>query len=164
MRFAAILAIFLTLPVGVPPGLGADSKERVDQIFAGYAKSDSPGCALGVIQNGNFLYRKGYGMGSLELGVPLSPESVFYMGSVSKQFTAASIVLAAEQGFLSLDDNIRKYIPELPDYGYPITLRQMLHHTSGLPDVLSMLGISGRNLEDQYSTAELMDLVVRQKA
>jgi CubicO group peptidase (beta-lactamase class C family) len=143
---------------------GIKVKRRVDQIFAAYDKSDSPGCALGVIQNGNFVYRKAYGMGSLELGVSLSPQSVFYMGSVSKQFTAASIVLAAEQGFLSLDDNVRKYIPELPNYGRPITLRQMLHHTSGLPDVLSMLGISGRNLEDLYPTAELMDLVTRQKA
>jgi CubicO group peptidase (beta-lactamase class C family) len=146
------------------PTVGTEVDGRVDQIFAGYAKPESPGCALGVIQNGNFVYRKGYGFGSLELGVPLSSRSVFYMGSVSKQFTAASIVLAAEQGFLSLDDNVRKYIPELPDFGQPITLRQMLHHTSGMPDVLSMLGISGRNLEDQYPTAELMDLVIRQKA
>jgi CubicO group peptidase (beta-lactamase class C family) len=162
MRFAGILAIFLTLPVGVP-GFRSDSEKRVDPIFAGYAKSDSPGCALGVIQNGKFVYRKGYGMGSLELGVPLSPRSIFYMGSVSKQFTAASIVLAAEQGFLSLDDNVRKYIPEIPDYGQPIKLRQMLHHSSGFPDVLGMLGISGRSLEDLYPTAELMDLIVRQK-
>jgi CubicO group peptidase (beta-lactamase class C family) len=163
MRFAAILAIFLTLPVEVP-GFGATSKQRVDQIFADYTKPDSPGCVLGVIQNGNFVYRKGYGLGSVELGVPLSPQSVFYMGSVSKQFTAASIVLAAEQGFVSLDDNVRKYIPEIRDYGQPITLRQMLHHTSGLPDVLSMLGISGRNLEDLHPTAQLMELIVRQKA
>jgi CubicO group peptidase (beta-lactamase class C family) len=163
MRFAAFLAIFLSLSIGVP-GFGADSEQRVDKIFADYTKSGSPGCAVGVIQNGNFVYRKGYGMGSLELGVPLSPQSVFYMGSVSKQFTAASIVLAAEQGFLSLDDNIRKYIPEIPDYGQPITLRQMLHHASGFPDVLGLLGISGRNLEDLHPTAELIDLIVRQKA
>jgi CubicO group peptidase (beta-lactamase class C family) len=146
------------------PEVESKADERVDQIFAGYAKPKSPGCALGVIQIGNFVYRKGYGMGSLELGVPLSSRSVFYMGSVSKQFTAASIVLAAEQGFLSLDDNVRKYVPELPDYGQPITIREMLHHSSGLPDVLSLLGISGRSLGDVYSTAELMDLIVRQKA
>jgi CubicO group peptidase (beta-lactamase class C family) len=138
--------------------------QRVDKIFAGYDKSDSPGCSLGVIQNGAFVYRKGYGMGSLELGVPLSSQSVFYMGSVSKQFTAASIALAAEQGFLSLDDNVRKYIPEVPDYARPITLRQMLHHTSGIPDATSMLGIAGRNIEDLHPTAELMGFVVRQKA
>lgn len=162
-RFAAFLAIFFSLSLG-GPGFGADSEQRVDKIFADYTKSDSPGCTVGVIQNGNFVYRKGYGMGSLELGVPLSPQSVFYMGSVAKQFTAASVVLAAEQGFLSLDDNIRKYIPEIPDYGQPITLRQMLHHSSGLPDVLGLLGISGRNLEDLHPTAELQELIVRQKA
>jgi len=163
MRFAALLVFFLSLSVRAAE-FGADSEQRVDQIFASYAKSDSPGCAVGVIQDGNFVYRKGYGMGSLEFGVPLSPGSVFYMGSVAKQFTAASIVLAAEQGFLSLDDNVRKYIPEVPDYGQPITLREMLHHTSGLADVLGLLGISGRNLEDLHPTAELMDLIVRQKA
>src|SRR5205807_1568967 len=78
-------------------------ERRVDQIFAAYDKPDSPGCALGVIRDGNFVYKKGYGAASLELGVALTPASVFYMGSVSKQFTAASVVLAAEQGFLSLD-------------------------------------------------------------
>jgi CubicO group peptidase (beta-lactamase class C family) len=145
-------------------GIGTEVERRVDQVFAVYDNSDSPGCALGVIQNGDFVYRKAYGMGSLELGVPLSPQSVFYMGSVAKQFTAASIVLAAEQDFLSLDDDVRKYIPELPDYGQPVTLRQMLHHTSGLPDALSMFGISGRSLEDLHTTGEAMNLIAHQKA
>ena len=113
-------------------------ERRVDQIFAAYDKPDSPGCALGVIRDGNFVYKKGYGAASLELGVALTPASVFYMGSVSKQFTAASVVLAAEQGFLSLDDDIRKYVPEIPSYGKPITLRKMLHHTSGFRDILSL--------------------------
>ncbi len=161
MRFAALVLALLVNR----SGFGADGNEqRVNQIFAAYDKADSPGCALGVIQNGNFVYRKGYGAASLELGVPLSAQSVFYMGSVSKQFTAASIVLAAEQGFLSLDDNIRKYIPELPDYGHPITLRHMLHHTSGLRDVLGLLSLSGRNAQDLHSKDELIDLVARQKA
>jgi CubicO group peptidase (beta-lactamase class C family) len=162
MRVAAILAIFFSLPLGVLR-FGTDSDQRVDRVFGAYDKADSPGCALGVIRDGDFIYRKAYGMGSLELGVPLSSQSVFYMGSVSKQFTAASVVLAAEQGFLSLDDNIRKYIPELADYGQPITLRQMLHHTSGLPDMLGLLYISGRNSEDVHPAAELMDLIGRQK-
>jgi CubicO group peptidase (beta-lactamase class C family) len=161
MRFAA-LAFALMINI---PALAADGDEqRVDQIFTAYDKADSPGCALGVIRNGSFIYRKGYGAASLELGVPLSSQSVFYMGSVSKQFTAASVVLAAEQGFLSLDDNIRKYIPEIPDYGQPITLRQMLHHTSGFRDVLVLLAISGRNALDLHSKDELLDLVARQKA
>ena len=134
MRLAAVLAFAFLLIV--PARAAETDQQRVDQIFAAYDKAGSPGCALGVIQDGAFIYRKGYGAASLELGVPISSQSVFYMGSVSKQFTAASVVLAAEQGFLSLDDNIRKYIPELPDYGQPVTLRQMLHHTSGFRDVL----------------------------
>jgi CubicO group peptidase (beta-lactamase class C family) len=135
----------------------------VDQIFGAYDKATSPGCALGVIQDGNFIYRKGYGMASLELGVPLSPQSVFYMGSVSKQFTAAGVVLAAEQGFLSLDDDVRKYVPELPDYGHAITLRQMLHHTSGFRDFLTLLYLSGRHDSDLHSKEEMIALIVRQK-
>jgi len=142
----------------------ADRERKVDQLFAAYDKPDSPGCALGVVRNGEFVYKRGYGKGSLELGVPLTPQSVFYMGSVSKQFTAASVVLAAEQGYLSLDDDVRKYILELPSYGKPITLRDMLHHMSGLRDVLSLLFLAGRNFEDIHPTAEMVDLVSRQKA
>ena len=140
-----------------------DLERNVDRVFAAYDKPDSPGCALGVVRDGNFIYKRGYGQASLELGVPLTPESVFYMGSVSKQFTAASVVLAAEQGFLSLDDDVRKYIPELPSYGETITLREMLHHTSGLRDIFSLLSLAGRDAEDIHPTKELLDLVVRQK-
>jgi CubicO group peptidase (beta-lactamase class C family) len=162
MRSIAILALYVSFIFR--PAFAADDKQgRVDQVFAAYDKPGSPGCALGVIQDGNFLYRRGYGMGSLELGVPLSPQSVFYMGSVSKQFTAASVVLAAEQGFLSLDDNVRKFIPELPDYGYVITLRQMLHHTSGFRDFLTLLVLSDREAGEVHSEAEIIDLIARQK-
>jgi CubicO group peptidase (beta-lactamase class C family) len=165
MRFAAIVGLSLAVACGVKfPALAAETnQQRVDRLFAAYDKASSPGCALGVIRDGSFIYRRAYGMASLELGVPLSPQSVFYMGSVSKQFTAASVVLAAEQGFLSLDDDIRKYIPELPDYGHIIRLRQMLHHTSGFRDFLTLLDISGRHESDLHSEAEMLDLIVRQK-
>ena len=139
-------------------------QSRVDQIFAAYNNSESPGCSLGVIRDGNFTYKRGYGAASLELGVPLTPQSVFYMGSISKQFTAASVVLAAGQGFLSLDDDIRKYVPEIPSYGKTITLREMLHHTSGFRDILSLMFLAGRNSEDVHPTSELLDLLSRQKA
>ena len=141
-----------------------EKQEKVDKIFASYNQAGSPGCAVGVIEDGNFVYRKGYGMGSVELGVPLTSQSVFYMGSVSKQFTAASTVLAAEQGYLSLDDDIRKYVPELPDYGHTITLRQMLHHTSGLRDLLTLFELAGRDVADVHSEAEIIDLIARQKS
>src|SRR5205807_6751114 len=134
-------------------------ERRVDQIFAAYDKPDSPGCALGVIRDGNFVYKKGYGAASLELGVALTPASVFYMGSVSKQFTAASVVLAAEQGYLSLDDDVRKYIPELPDYGRVVTLRQMIHQTSGFRDFFTLLYLSGHDVLDFNSPEEIFKIV-----
>lgn len=105
--------------------------QNVDPLFAAFDRPGSPGCSVGVIRNGRFVYRKSFGYASLELGVPLTPQLVFYIGSVSKQFTAASVLLAAEQNYLSLDDDVRNYIPELPDYGHTVTLRQMLHQTSG---------------------------------
>jgi CubicO group peptidase (beta-lactamase class C family) len=141
-----------------------ETARKVDQVFAAFDKPDSPGCALGVVRDSEFIYKKGYGTASLELGVPITPESVFYMGSVSKQFTAASVVLAAEQGYLSLDDDVRKYVPEIPSYGKTITLREMLHHTSGFRDILGLLLLAGRNFEDIHSTPELLDLLSRQKA
>ncbi len=163
MRFAVVVALAVALLVA-PPVFSADTRERkMDQIFAAYNRPNSPGCAVGVIQDGHFVFRKGYGIASLELGVPLSPESVFYMASVSKQFTAASVALAAEQGFLSLDDDVRKYIPELPDYGHAINLRQMLHHTSGLRDFETLMYLSGRELSDLHSRGEMLDLITRQK-
>ena len=154
MRATVVPFLFLALTL---PIFGADSRtQQVDRLFAGYDKSNSPGCSVGVIRDGEFVERKSYGAASLELGVPLTPQSVFYMASVSKQFTAASVVLAAEQGYLSLDDNIRKFIPELPDYGHPITLRQMLHQTSGLRDFLSLVYLSGHNIADLDSPEETL--------
>ena len=144
--------------------LSADDRaQQVDQIFATFNRPGSPGCSLGVIRDGAFVYRKSYGEASLELGVPLSPKSVFYVGSISKQFTAASVVLAAEQGFLSLDDDVRKYIPELPDYGQKITLRQMLNQTSGFRDFFLLTYFSGHDAADFNSPAEILKLVVSQR-
>jgi CubicO group peptidase (beta-lactamase class C family) len=165
-RAAIVLASVFSLsaPASYAQQDASDLQRKVDQVFAAYDKPDSPGCALGVVRDGEFIYKKGYGTASLELGVPITPQSVFYMGSVSKQFTAASVVLAAEQGFLSLDDDVRKFVPELPSYGKTITLREMLHHTSGFRDVLGLLLLAGRNFEDIHPTAELLDLLSRQKA
>jgi CubicO group peptidase (beta-lactamase class C family) len=136
---------------------------KTDAIFAPYEQPSSPGCALGVIQNGSFLYKRGYGLGSVELQTALTPKSVFYMGSISKQFTAASAVLAAEEGYLSLDDDLRKWIPEIPFYGHTITLRQMLHHTSGFRDEIGLMSLAGQHIEDIHSKAEVLDLIARQK-
>jgi CubicO group peptidase (beta-lactamase class C family) len=143
--------------------LAADpTAQNVDRLFAAFNKPGSPGCSVGVIRNGSFVYKKSFGYASLELGVPLTPQSVFYVGSVSKQFTAASVALAAEQGYLSLDD-VRKYLPALPDYGHPVTLCQMLHQGSGFPDFFDIVALSGSNSAEIGSPDDILKLIVRQK-
>jgi len=102
-------------------------------------------------------------LANLELRVPLSLQSVFYLGSVAKQFTAASVVLAAEQGYLSLDDDVHKYVPELHDYGRVVTLRQMIHQTSGFRDFFTLLSLSGHDVLDFNSPEELLKIVARQR-
>jgi CubicO group peptidase (beta-lactamase class C family) len=117
---------------------------RADSVFQRFDRTDSPGCALGVYQDGKVLYARGYGMASLEHGVALSPRSVLDVGSISKQFTAMSILMLQKEGKLSLDDPIRKYIPEMPAYADKITLRRALSQTSGLRDLYTMMGQTGR--------------------
>ena len=167
MRTILVLLLFVipSMPAlsGEVANSGDVSGEKIDELFTAYNNSHSPGCSVGVIRDGSLIFRKSYGEASLELGTPLTPESVFYMASVSKQFTAASIVLAAEQGFLSLDDDVRKYIPELPDYGRHITLRQMLHQTSGFRDFLALTYLSGRDTSALSSPDSVLKLIARQK-
>ena len=115
--------------------------EKVDQIFAEWDKPDSPGCALAVIQNSEIIYKRGYGMANLEHDIPIKPETIFDIGSTSKQFTALSILLLARHGKLSLDDPIQKYLPEIPEYENPVTVRNLVHHTSGLRDYLVLLAL-----------------------
>ena len=117
---------------------------RADSVFQRFDRTDSPGCSLGVYQDGKVLYARGYGMASLEFGVALSPRSVLDVGSISKQFTAMSILMLQKEGKLSLDDPIRKYIPEMPAYADKITLRRALSQTSGLRDLYIMMGQTGR--------------------
>lgn len=157
-----LIVVFFSISM-TSAAFAADTAEKVRQMFASFDKSGSPGCSVGVIRNGQFLYKNSFGYGSIELAAPLTPESIFYMGSVSKQFTAASVVLAAEQGHLSLDDDVRKYIPELPDYGYPVTLRQMLHQTSGFRDFFDLLSLSGRDPAQIGSPTDILKLITRQK-
>ncbi len=162
MRFAIVTVITLGMLLRFPAAASDILTQKVDQIFSVYDKPGSPGCSLGVVRDGDFVYRKAYGLANLELGVPLSPQSVFYMGSVSKQFTAASVVLAAEQGYLSLDDDVHKYVPELPGYGHVVTLRQMIHQTSGFRDFFTLLSLSGHDVLDFNSPEEIFKIVVRQ--
>ena len=146
-----------------PGASAAEIHRRVDSLFAAWDKPNSPGCALGVIQNGGLIYSRGYGIANLEYGILISASSVFNIGSLSKQFTAACIVLLSQRGKLTLDDDIRKYIPEIPDYGKDITIRHLLNHTSGLRDYPNLLVLAGRQLEQVVTPDDALDVIARQK-
>ena len=139
-----------------------DSK-GIDALFAPWDRPDSPGCAVGLVQNGELVHQRGYGMADLENNHPLTGQSVFYIASVSKQFTAACIVLLTQQGKLALDDDIRLYMPEMPAYDAPITIRHLIHHTSGLRDYLDLMGMAGRDFEGPMSNADGLALLIRQR-
>ena len=159
-----LLFLVLILALFSPEAAAQDvAAEDVDALFAEWDKPDSPGCALAVIHKGEIVYKNGYGMADLEHGVPITPQTVFYSGSVSKQFVAMSIALLAEQGKLSFDDDIRTYLPEIPEYDRTITIRHMIHHTSGLRDYLQLGFLAGRNYLDSMAEEEVIDLIARQE-
>jgi len=162
------IALFC-LALGLNVGLHAQTPtavthEQVDRVFARWDKTDSPGCALAVLQNSGPVYEHGYGMADLEHNAPITPGTPFHVASISKQFTAAAILLLAKQRKLSLDDDVRKYIPELHDFGVSIRIRHLLHHTSGLRDQWDLLGLAGwRYSLDLITDADVMSLVYRQR-
>ena len=137
---------------------------RIDSVFAQFTRA-TPGCAVGLAKDGRTLYTHGYGSANLEYGVPLTDSTVLESGSVAKQFTASAIVLLAQDGKLSLDDDIRKYLPEVPAFGgQRITIRNLLTHTSGLRDQWGLLGIEGLGPGTQvHSPLTTLDLVAHQK-
>ena len=137
---------------------------RVDKLFAQWNKPDSPGCALGIVKDGRLIYKRGYGMANLDYNIPISPKSVFQIASISKQFTAMSILLLAKQGKLSLDDDIQRYLPDLPRYQSPITIRHLIHHTSGIRNFIELAELAGMRHEDAHLTDDdFLGLIARQK-
>jgi CubicO group peptidase (beta-lactamase class C family) len=134
----------------------------VDQLFAQWAGPDSPGASIAIVQNGKIIYSQGYGAANLEYGVPNSPATVFPLASVSKQFTAFAIYLLVQDGKLSLDDDVRKYLPKLHDFGKVITIRQLLHHTSGVRDHWNLLILAGWRPEDQITDDDVARLLFQQ--
>src|SRR4029450_8232164 len=139
---ALVLLIQPVLPAQQGAAVAPAPAAAVDEIFSKWTSS-TPGCAVGVAVGGKPVLVKAYGMADLERDVPNTPDTIFEAGSVSKQFTAMAVQLLANEGKLSIDDPVRKYIPELPDYGKPLTIRHMLSHTSGLRDWGSIESIAG---------------------
>ncbi len=144
--FAALAALTTVLPAQHVVGARDDYALRADSVFQRFDRTDSPGCALGVYENNRIRYARGYGMASLEHGIALSPRSVLDIGSISKQFTAMAVLLLQQEGKLSIDDAIRKYIPELPPYADGVTIRRALSQTSGLRDLYGLHSQTGRTI------------------
>src|SRR5436190_14477938 len=138
-----------------------DPVGRIDQLMSAYDAA-GPGAAIGVLRGGKLVFAKGYGRASLEYPSPIGPRTVFHVASVSKQFTAFAVILLAREGKLSLDDDVRKYISELPDLGKTITLRHLLTHTSGIRDQWDLWGLSGGRMDDVITQDDLFRLVTRQ--
>lgn len=161
-----VVAAFGVAMLGGAPAYaaGEPATGQLDAIFARWASKDAPGCAVAVSRDGQAIVSRAYGMADLEQGVPATVDSIYEAGSDSKQFTAAALLILAREGKLSLDDDVRKYLPELPDYGTVITLRDMLHHVSGLRDWGSVAGIEGwpRNSRTADND-DVLALVARQK-
>ncbi len=156
----ALIAVAAVAPLRVRPS-DPDPK-AVDSVFARYDRTDAPGCALGVMRDGRMIYGRGYGMADLNQGVPIRPSTVFYVASTSKQFTAFAIALLAEEGRISLDDPVRKWLPELAGYADPVTIRHLVHHTSGIRDYLGLWSLSGRSFADEIPQEVAIDLIARQ--
>ena len=167
-RHAATAASIVVLSLGSHPSPASaqnPAARDIDAIFAEFDVPGSVGCALGVARNGVFLYKKGYGYANLDWGgdIPITPTTVFYLGSVSKQFTAAAIALLAHEGKLALDDDIRKFLPEMPERDPAVTIRQVVHHMSGVPDMYRVMNDNGLTTWNQFSRAQALELLANQE-
>jgi CubicO group peptidase (beta-lactamase class C family) len=160
-----VTALAACIALAPQTGLPAEAptlESQVDAQFDDWSAA-TPGCAVGVSRNGEIVLERAYGMADLEHDVPNRADTIFEAGSVSKQFTAAAVLLLARDGKLSLDDPVRQYLPEVPDYGTPITIRQMLQHTSGLRDWGSVEDVAGWPRGSRvYTHAHVLDIVSRQ--
>jgi len=139
--------------------------ERAFGKFSQAYVAPAPGCAAAVSLNGETVFEKAFGLADMEFNVPNTPQTIFESGSVAKQFTAAAIVLLQQDGKLSLDDPVKKYIPELPDYGAPLTLRHLLNHTSGIRDWGTVLSLTPAGRGDRVISQDLaLDVIIHQRA
>lgn len=146
VRLSTLLLLVAAAPVfghDVHAQLPAAAQARIDSVFAPFDRTDGPGCAVGLSEGGRPVFAKAYGMSDLQHRLALHPGSIFHVASVSKQFAAMSVALLASEGKLSLDDEVRRHVPELPEAAARVTVRQLIHHTSGLRDQWNLLAMAG---------------------
>lgn len=137
-------------------------EKQIDALFASYNASTA-GVAVAVVKDGKVVFKRGYGAANLEYGLPITTKTVFQIASTSKQFTAFAIYLLEKQGKVSFEDDVRKYIPELPDYGKTVRIRHLLAHTSGVKDQFALLTLAGLRPEDVMTTGQVLRMISRQK-
>ena len=145
----------------IPSHVNLDTT-KVDEVFDRYS-DDTPGCALGIAHKGELIYSNGYGMANLEHDIPITCDTRFLIASISKQFAAAALLVLEDQGELDLDEDLRTYIPELPDFGSTVTARQLIHHTSGIRDLFHLLYINGRGLDPETPDSLAMEMIANQR-
>ncbi len=161
-----LLALAVLAPIVSTPSVAAQpvpDEARVDRIFQEWDREGSPGCAVGVYHRGELVLARGYGEANLDWGIPITPSTVFYSGSVSKQFAAATAALLHLDGTLDLDEEVRAYIPELPAYDPPVTLRHLAHHVSGVRDIYGLISLSGGRTADAWTDEEYLALIAAQR-
>ncbi|MDA1191015.1 MAG: serine hydrolase, partial [Candidatus Poribacteria bacterium] len=141
----------------------SELNHQVDALFSEWDRWDSPGASIAVIRDGEIVYKRGYGSANLEYNVAITPSTIFHVASVSKQFTCFSVLMLQQDGKLSVDDDIRHYVPETPDFGTTITLRHVMNHTSGIRDQWQLHWLSGGRLDDVVTQKRLLNLIAGQR-
>jgi CubicO group peptidase (beta-lactamase class C family) len=161
---SCLLIIFIVFSGNVLYGQtnDPDIDKQIDNLFSAYNQA-TPGIAVAVVKDGKIIFKKGYGTANLEYDTPITPKTVFQIASVSKQFTAFSIYLLEKQGKISLEDDIRKYVPEVPDFGKTVRIKHLLAHTSGIRDQWSLLTLAGWRMDDRFTTEHILKIISRQK-
>lgn len=162
--FLLLLSLAAATAAAQQPAAADALAAEVDRLFAEWDKGGGPGYAVAVVRDGRLVHARGYGMADLEHDVRLTPRSVFDIGSTSKQFTAAAVLMLARQGKLSLDDDIRKHLPEMRPYEWPVTVRHLLHHTGGVRDYLTLMRLAGLSPRNDYTDRQVVSLIARQTA
>ena len=159
---SCLLIIFIVLNGNALYGQTNENSidKQIDNLFSAYNQA-TPGAAVAVVKDGKIIFKKGYGAANLEYDTPITPKTVFQIASVSKQFTAFSIYLLEKQGKISLEDDIRKYVPEVPDFGKTVRIKHLLAHTSGIRDQWSLLTLAGWRMDDIITTEHILKIISR---
>jgi CubicO group peptidase (beta-lactamase class C family) len=161
-----IVTVFTaTTTVASGNGLRFDhvSVTDMDSIFSVYNTPDSPGCAVGVVHDGELIFSGGYGIANLDYGIPIRPDSRFMIASISKQFAAAALLMLEQEGKLDLDEDIRRHIPEISHLNRPVTARQLMHHTSGIRDIYHLLTLADTGLDNTTTSEQALEMFSRQQ-